>query len=83
MQEFSIVTAGQPKGLVLATQQQKESFSIKSMQGCGPPIWYWGVLSPRTKYPGMKLINHPHLKIKYCVELYLLYSKCLHGVVIG
>jgi hypothetical protein len=32
-QEFSIVTAGQPKGLVLATQQQKESFSIKSNTG--------------------------------------------------
>jgi hypothetical protein len=25
MSEFSIVTAGQPKGLVLATQQQEES----------------------------------------------------------
>jgi len=49
MQEFSIVTAGQPKGLVLATQQQKESFSIKSIQGCGPPVWYWGGSFPKDK----------------------------------
>jgi len=40
MPEFSIVTAGQPKGLVLAAQQQKESFSIKALQAYGPPIWY-------------------------------------------
>lgn len=48
MPEFSTVTAGQPKGLVLATQQQKEIFCIKSIQARGSPVWYWGVLPPRT-----------------------------------
>jgi hypothetical protein len=49
MPEFSIVTTGEPKGLVLATQQQKESFCMKSIQACGPPSWCWVVLSPTTK----------------------------------
>ena len=32
MPEFSTVTAGQPKELVLDTQQQKVNFSIKSIR---------------------------------------------------
>lgn len=47
MPEFSTVTVGQPKGLVLDTQQQKVNFSIKSIQALGPPTlpssWYWGL----------------------------------------
>jgi hypothetical protein len=44
MPEFSTVTAGQQKGLVLDTQQQKESFPIKFIQALGSPTlpssWY-------------------------------------------
>ena len=47
MPEFSRVTAGQPKGFVLDTQQQKVNFSIKSIQALGSPTlpssWYWGL----------------------------------------
>jgi len=47
MPEFSTVTAGQPKGLMLDIQQQEVSFSIKSIQALGPPTlpssWHCGL----------------------------------------
>jgi hypothetical protein len=82
MPEFSIVTAGQPKGLMMVTQQQKESLSIKST-GSSTHLVLEG------SFPKDKVARHeayqspPHLKIKYFVELYPHCAKFLHGVVIG
>jgi hypothetical protein len=88
MPEFSIVTAGQPKGLVSDTQLQKKKVLHKVYRLLPyPPIYpvgTGGFFSAKNKVAKQDAYQSPPIcKWSTCVELYLHCAKCLLGVVIG